>query len=124
MEFSHNKAIYLQITDLVCEGILAGTYTEEERIPSVREMAMNLEVNPNTVFRAYEELQGEGLIYNRRGLGFFISAGAKKNVKEKLRGQFLSEEAPRIGKIMEMLDIPPEELTAMLVQQINKNQKS
>ena len=83
MEFSHNKAIYLQITDIVCEGILVGKYVEEERIPSVREMAMNLEVNPNTVFRAYEELQGEGLIYNRRGLGFLHRCGGEKKCERE-----------------------------------------
>lgn len=57
MNFHSNKAIYIQIADLICEKILSNTFKEEERIPSVRELAVDLEVNPNTVMRTYEYLQ-------------------------------------------------------------------
>ena len=53
MEFGKDQAIYLQIADLICENILSGEWAAETKIPSVRELAINLEVNPNTVMRTY-----------------------------------------------------------------------
>ena len=72
MEFSENKPIFVQIADRVHEGILRGSWTDEERIPSIREMAVETEVNPNTVTRTYSLLQEQGVVYNRRGIGYFI----------------------------------------------------
>ena len=69
MDFKENKAIYLQIADRICEEILTGVFREEERVPSVREYAVKVEVNVNTVMRSYDKLQGDGVIYNRRGIG-------------------------------------------------------
>ena len=73
MTFNNNKAIYLQMADSVADDILAGRYGPDERIPSVREFAGTIGVNPNTAVKAYEELARDGVIYNRRGLGFFVN---------------------------------------------------
>ena len=71
MKFKESKSIYLQIADRICDEILQGQYMEEERIPSVREYAATVEVNANTVVRTYDYLQGQEIIYNKRGIGYF-----------------------------------------------------
>ena len=76
MEFREPQAIYLQIAEYVCEKILLKIWTTDQKIPSVRELAVDLEVNPNTVMRAYEFLQNREIIYNKRGIGFFIKNDA------------------------------------------------
>ena len=79
MEFKDSQAIYLQIADHICEQVLLNKWQPEERIPSVRELAVMLEVNPNTVMRTCELLQQQEIIYNKRGIGYFISNDAAKN---------------------------------------------
>ena len=81
MIFKDNKSIYLQIADRICDEILLGKYNEDERIPSVREYASMVEVNSNTVMRTYDYLQSDEIIYNKRGIGYFVSKGAKKLIK-------------------------------------------
>ena len=72
MEFKEKKSIYVQIADHICENIVKGIWKEGDRIASVREFAVDIEVNPNTVMRAYSYLQDEGIIYNKRGIGYFV----------------------------------------------------
>ena len=78
MNFKESKAIYLQIADRICDEILLGQYQEEERIPSVREYAAMVEVNANTAMRSFDYLQSQDIIYNKRGIGYFVSSGAKE----------------------------------------------
>ena len=80
MKFKESKSIYLQIADRINDEILQGQYAEEGRIPSVREYAATVEVNANTVVRTYDYLQGQEIIYNKRGIGYFVSAGAKDRI--------------------------------------------
>lgn len=105
MEFNSNKPIYIQIYDAICEQILSGTLGPHERIPSVREYGAEIGVNPNTVMRSYEKLTNEGVIYNRRGIGYFISADAKEVVLEALRKDFMENELPAILKRMKLLGL-------------------
>ena len=105
MEFNENRSIYLQICDAICEQILSGTLRPDERIPSVREYGAEIGVNPNTVMRSYEKLTAEGVIYNRRGIGYFISSDAKNIVLEAQRKDFLENELPAILKRMKLLGI-------------------
>ena len=98
MEFSENKSIYLQICDAICERILSGELAPDSRIPSVREYGAEIGVNPNTVMRSYEKLTGEGIIYNKRGIGYFISPDAQKIVMETQKEEFLKNELPQILK--------------------------
>jgi DNA-binding transcriptional regulator YhcF (GntR family) len=86
MKFKESKSIYLQIADRICDEILQGQYKEEERIPSVREYAATVEVNANTVVRSFDYLQGQDIIYNKRGLGYFVLQGglnASSNSEKK-----------------------------------------
>jgi DNA-binding transcriptional regulator YhcF (GntR family) len=103
MDFSESKAIYQQIADYVCEQVLMGRWKENDRILSVRELGVQLEVNPNTVLRAYDFLQRFGIISNRRGIGYFASEDAIAKIKEMRRERFVNRELPRIFQEMELL---------------------
>lgn len=105
MEYRESKAIYIQIADAIGENILMQKWKEEERIPSIREMAVSMEVNPNTVLRAYSYLQEEGVIYNKRGIGYFIKDGAKVKVLRLKKNDFINNELPYIFKIIDILHL-------------------
>ena len=105
MEFNSNKSIYLQICDAICEQILSGTLRPDERIPSVREYGAEIGVNPNTIMRSYEKLTADGIIYNKRGIGYFISPDALETVLEAQRKDFIENELPQIIKRMKLLGI-------------------
>lgn len=111
MEFDSNKPIFLQICDDVYEKILTGRLERDQRIPSVRDYGAEIGVNPNTVMRAYEKLTGEGVIYNKRGIGYFISMGAREIVLTREREEFLHKELPEIRRRMELLGISPDVLS-------------
>lgn len=110
MEFRDNKAIYLQIAEYVCEHILLGKWKVDEKIPSVREMAVDLEVNPNTVMRTYEFLQQKNIISNKRGIGFFVAEDALNNVRSYRKTQFMNDELPMVFRNVYLLNIGFDEL--------------
>lgn len=114
MTFNGKKAIYLQIADYICDRILLDAYTEDERIASVRETAADVEVNSNTVMRTYEWLQSSGIIYTRRGLGYFVSEGAKERIRQIRRSEFEQETVPELARTMQTLGITVDELTGLL----------
>lgn len=125
MNFNNNKPIFIQIADLICKRILDDTYLPDQRIPSVRELAVEVEVNPNTVMRSFERLQQSEIIYNKRGVGYFISANAKKEILEQGRADFIHEELPRIFKEMDLLGISFEKLEKVYATYLsNKTNKS
>ena len=111
MEFRKQKSIYQQIADRLMDQLLAGTPPADERMPSVRDVAVSLGVNPNTVMRSFDYLQQEGIIYNRRGVGYFASPDAKEKILAIQRREFLEEDLPIIKQKMRMLGIGIEELT-------------
>lgn len=110
MDFKENKAIYLQIADRICEEILTGVFREEERVPSVREYAVKVEVNVNTVMRSYDKLQGDGVIYNRRGIGYFVAGGAVLRIKEMKKQTFMKEDMPVFFRQASLLGMTAEKL--------------
>ena len=73
--------IYLQIVDGIREAVAAGLYSPGEPLPSLRALALDVQVNPNTVQRAYDELARDGLIYSRRGKGLFVAEQGKANAR-------------------------------------------
>ncbi len=106
------QSIFIQIADTVKDRILDGTYPADGRIPSVRELAEEMEVNPNTAMRSIERLQQEDLIYNKRGLGYFVSPSAKATIESARKEHFIEEVLPAIFREMQLLEIPIEQLTA------------
>jgi len=113
MNFKENKAIYLQIAERICDLILLGEYKEEARIPSVREYAATVEVNFNTVMRSFEHLQSLGIIFNKRGIGYFVAAGAGEKIHTMRKEDFLQNEINDFFKQIYMLEIPIEEIIKM-----------
>ncbi len=108
--FSNDKAIYLQMADRLCDEILAGTYGADGRIPSVREYAVMLEVNTNTAVKAYDALARDGIIYNRRGLGYFVSPTARDTIMQSRRREFIDRTLPGMFRNMRLLDIGMDEV--------------
>jgi GntR family transcriptional regulator len=106
--------IYQQLTEQICAAIARGRLRPDQRLPSVRELSQSLVVNPNTVARAYTELEREGTLYTRPGLGVFVSptrpAVAKKVRRERLLKSVdhLLIDAVRLGcqsdEVLELLD--------------------
>ena len=105
MTFNNDKAIYVQMADRLCDEILAGKYKDDDRVPSVREYSAMLEVNMNTSFKAYETLARDGIIYNKRGLGYFVTSGAAAMIKKERREVFLKRRLPELFRQMRLLDI-------------------
>jgi GntR family transcriptional regulator len=110
MKFRDNEAIYLQIAAYVGQNILLGKWPAEQKIPSVRDLAIELEVNLNTVMRSYELLENLGAIYNKRGLGFFVSPDGHEKVKAFRKEKFIQQDLPVFFNNVYLLDISPEEI--------------
>ena len=89
IEFNDKTAIYLQIMDLIKMDIVTGKLKAKDKLPSVREMAMNLKVNPNTLQRSYQELERLGIVYTQRGMGTFV--GEEKNMVKDLKKEMAKE---------------------------------
>jgi DNA-binding transcriptional regulator YhcF (GntR family) len=110
MEFNEKQAIYLQIADYFIENILLKKWKEQDRIPSIREMAVQLEVNPNTVTRTYNYLQEKGIIYNKRGIGYFVTENGYGQARDLKKQEFIHHDMPVFFRKMELLDLDLEEL--------------
>lgn len=106
----NNKAIYLQIVDRICDDIMSGKYDADSRLPSVREYAVAAEVNANTVMRSYERLTAKELIYNKRGIGFFVSPNAKLKIIRERSEDLIERRLPPIFNLMSHLGVTPDDL--------------
>lgn len=109
-EFKPDKAIYLQMSERLCDDILSGRYKAGDRIPSVRELSEMLEVNTNTVVRAYDRLTRFEIIYTRRGMGYFVAENARSLILASRRKEFMDESLPELFRQMRLLGITIEEL--------------
>ena len=123
MDFKDNKAIYLQIAEYVFEHILLNHWPINERVPSVRELAATLEVNPNTVARTYELLQNQEIIQNKRGIGFFVNNDAIDKIRAIRKEEFLQNELPVFFRNLYLLDIDINSLTTLYETFVNKTFK-
>lgn len=108
--FNNNKPIYLQIAEGICDKILQEEYKNASKILSIRGTALELEVNPNTVQRAYEWLQQNGIIFTKRGLGYFTDDEAKTKVMQLRKQQFKEDVLPDVFKNMHLLNMDLEEV--------------
>ena len=111
MEFNQPKGIYLQIADQVCDRILQGEWSGGDRIPSIRELAVNLGVNPNTVTRSYQSLLDRQIIENRRGIGYFVTTNARNNILKERREEFIRDDLPGMFRTMRLLDVSIDEIS-------------
>ena len=105
MNFNADKPIYLQIADSISDRILSGELRGEDRLPSVRDYGADIGVNPNTMMRVYERLTDDEVIYNKRGIGYFVSPEARDKILASKREEFLSKDVPAIKRRMELLGL-------------------
>ena len=120
IDFNNNsKAIYLQIADDICDKVLTSEFAPDERIPSVREYAAQVEVNVNTVMRAYDYLASLEIIYNKRGLGFFAAPDCRQKVIDLRRREVLGEGVKTVFRQLAMLDITSAQLSEMYQQYLD-----
>ncbi|HVX51748.1 MAG TPA: GntR family transcriptional regulator [Chitinophagaceae bacterium] len=120
MDFRESQPIYLQIADYACEKILLQEWKPGERIPSVRELAVQLEVNPNTVMRTYEHLQQQEIIYNQRGIGYHVAAGAVRKALLYRKNEFTEKDLPVLFRNLYLLEIDIDELKQLYTNYINQ----
>ncbi len=123
MEFRDKQAIYLQIADYVCEQILLNKWPLQDKIISIRELAIALEVNPNTVQRAYDFLQQREIITNKRGVGYFIEQDATERIITFRKEQFETNELPYFFRNLYLLQIDMQEVKTLYNQFIKENFK-
>ncbi|MFJ1377186.1 GntR family transcriptional regulator [Capnocytophaga canimorsus] len=104
------QAIYLQIADYICQKILLEEWQPESKIPSVRELAVQMSVNPNTVARSYEFLKNNGIIIDRRGVGYFVETNGTEQARKYRQQEFLQNELPSFFNTLYTLGIELTEL--------------
>jgi len=124
MDFNDNKAIYLQISELISEQILTGHWPPQEKVPSVREMGITLQVNPNTVLRTYDFLQQRNIIFNKRGIGYFVENDAVEKIIKYRREDFFTNILPNFLKTITLLKIEPEEIMEKYQEYLRKSSYS
>lgn len=105
MNFNTDKPIYLQIVDVICNRILSGDLKGGDRIPSVREYGADIGVNPNTMMRSFEKLTADGIIFNKRGIGYFVADDAGETVLAAQRKEFVEKDVPAILQRMKLLGL-------------------
>lgn len=112
----------MQVADRMMDNVLSGIYIVDGRVPSVRETAAEVAVNANTVMRSYEWLQSHQIIYNRRGIGYYVSPGAPDRIREMRRQQFFDDEAAYFFSRLDSFGVTPEQLADMYLAFINNSQ--
>ena len=124
MDFRENPAIYIQIAEYVCEHILLEKWPIGEKIISIRELAVKMQVNPITVQRAYDFLQQRGIIANKRGIGYFVENDAMERILSFRREQFIENELPVFLRNMYLLKIDLKEIKTQFDQFVKDNFKN
>lgn len=109
-EFKQDKPIYMQLADRLCDEIILGKYKADERIPSVREFSALLGVNTSTIVKTYDFLSASGIIYTRRGLGFFVAPEALQIIVDNRRDKFFEVAVPEFFRQMKLLGISIEKI--------------
>lgn len=114
MEFKEQKGIFQQIADRICDRILQGELKAGDKLESVRELAVAIGVNQNTIMRTYSELLRDGILSNQRGIGFFVSPEARDIILAKRRNEFFNNDLPHIARQARLLGISAEEIMGKL----------
>lgn len=121
MNFRDSLPIYLQIAERLMDEIVAGQYKADERVPGVRDYSTILQVNVNTTTKAFDQLRQRGIIYDRRGMGSYVSPEACEIILNQRREDFLNMQIPALARTMQQLGIEPEQLMQHLTQHLSHN---
>ena len=103
MIYHNERAIFVRIAERICDDILAGKYAEESRVPSVRELAAEYEVNTNTALRAFDILQRDGILAQQRGIGMLVERGARRRIRAARRKAFMEHDMPDFFRRLRLL---------------------
>lgn len=109
-DWNDDQPIYRQLKEKVVTAILDGSLEEGESLPSVRGIAVDMQINPITASKAYQELVVDGLVEKKRGLGMFVVEGARDKLLEAERARFLQEEWPKVVDSVRRLGLDVNEL--------------
>lgn len=120
MIFDDTRPISGQLVEYGYSRIMAGEWPPGGRIPSTKDLAVQLGVNPRTVMKAYDELSDDGIIYQKRGLGYFTADNARELILENRRKAFVNRTVPALIKTMDELGISPEDLMNIIITHIRK----
>lgn len=122
IDFKSTKGIFQQIAENLCHRILDGTLPVGERIPSVRDLAVEFEVNRNTLLRTYAILEDGGIIINKRGIGFFVAENAIELIGDSEKLEFYSNDLPIFIQKVKLLKLTKADLNDLLLA-IKENEK-
>lgn len=115
MEFAPDKPIYRQIVDYCCQHILSGEWPAAQRIPSTKELSVALAVNNRTVMKAFDDLHAAGVIYQKRGVGYFVAdTGATDRINALMRAEFLQFTLPEFITRMRMAGLTAADILPLL----------
>ncbi len=116
MEFEADKPIFRQVADYCVAQISSGAWVEGGRLPSTKELAVSLAVNNRTVMKAYDMLSEAEVIFQRRGMGYYVADNAGEKLRDFFRREFVTSTLPNLRKEMTRASITPEELMRLLEQ--------
>jgi len=114
VNFKTQKGIFQQIADAICQQIVEGKISAGERIPSVRDLAAEYEVNRNTVLRTCQILTDEQIVDNQRGIGYFVSQNAMEIIQKNQRNDFFANDLPEFIEKVKLLNLKKKDLTELL----------
>lgn len=123
IDFKSSKGIFQQIADNLCHQILEGKLPPGERVPSVRDLAVEFEVNRNTLLRTYSILEDAGIIENKRGIGFFVTPNAIELIRASEKAEFFANELPEFMHKVTLLQLTENDLQELLTL-IKKNNEN
>ena len=115
IEWNDKQPIYKQLKDMVVERIMDGSFAEGDAVPSVRQVASDYQINHLTVGKAYQELVDAELLEKRRGLGMFVTPGARKSLTHNEQHNFISEEVPAFADRVKILGLDMNSVTDRLL---------
>lgn len=121
IEFKNTKGIFQQIADNLCDNILSGKFKVGDKIPSIREQAASLGVNHNTIMRTYTELQREEIIFNKRGIGYFVAETAHQQITASRKKEFFNHALPELEHQVTLLKVKLSEVES-LIEKLKQNE--
>lgn len=114
MNFENEKPIFIQIAESIEDAIVTGAFAEESRIPSITEFSVTYKINPATALKGINILVDGGIVYKKRGVGMFVSEGAKEKLTKKRRNDFFENYVKKMLAEADRLGIEREEIIDML----------
>ena len=121
MALTDERPIFQQIAEQLEEGILSGAYPEEGQVPSITEFAVLYRINPATALKGVNLLVDAGLLYKRRGVGMFVSPGAREQLLQARRERFYQDYVQRLVREARSLGLTDDELRALLERGMNEH---